>query len=117
LRGRVGRGTHKSYCFLLSDQLGEIAKQRVQTMVTTNDGFEIARKDLELRGPGELLGLKQHGIPEFKMADIIKNNDILLEVQAVVKKLIKAYNKHEDQAIVTFIEQKSKQILDHYAND
>lgn len=89
LRGRVGRSDLQSYCFLVSDSNGEIAKKRIECMVATNDGFEIANKDLEIRGPGELIGLKQHGVPEFKMADLVKHSRILAAAQADAKSLIK----------------------------
>lgn len=77
LRGRVGRGEAQSYCILISDEKSPISKKRNQTMVDTNDGFIIAEKDLELRGPGEFFGTKQHGLPELKIADLVKHSKIL----------------------------------------
>jgi ATP-dependent DNA helicase RecG len=71
LRGRVGRGSEQSYCVLLADPKTEIGKERMNSMTETNDGFILAEKDLELRGPGDFFGRKQSGIPEFRMADLI----------------------------------------------
>ena len=69
LRGRVGRGEHKSYCILVSDNSGENTEQRLSTMCRTNDGFEIADMDLKLRGPGDFFGNRQHGLPSLSIAD------------------------------------------------
>lgn len=77
LRGRVGRGEHQSYCILIADPKSEIGKQRMQVMTETNDGFEIARRDLELRGPGDYFGTKQSGVPEFRVADLSTDFAIL----------------------------------------
>ena len=78
LRGRVGRGADQSYCILMtSHKLSAEAKIRLQTMTGTNDGFEIAEVDLKLRGPGDLMGTQQSGILNLKIADIVKDNDIL----------------------------------------
>jgi len=78
LRGRVGRGSDKSYCVLLSAyKLNNEAKERLKTMCATNDGFKIAEKDLELRGPGEIEGTKQSGMLNFKLASIVNDKDLL----------------------------------------
>lgn len=77
LRGRVGRGSEQSYCILLYKGDTDILKQRMKIMSETSDGFLIAEKDLELRGPGEMFGLKQHGLPEFKIADLAKHLHIM----------------------------------------
>jgi ATP-dependent DNA helicase RecG len=78
LRGRVGRGAEKSYCVLLtSDKKTAVANERLGIMAKTNDGFLIAEKDLEIRGPGELLGTKQSGLPEFRVANIVRDQQFL----------------------------------------
>lgn len=81
LRGRVGRGNEKSYCVLVSDAKSKIAKERLNIMCKTNDGFEISEKDLTLRGPGDFFGTRQHGLPEMKIANLYKDIDILKKVQ------------------------------------
>ena len=78
LRGRVGRGAEKSYCILLSsNKIGNDARERIRIMVSTSNGFEIAEKDLELRGPGDIEGTRQSGLLNFKMANIVKDRQIL----------------------------------------
>ncbi len=78
LRGRVGRGAEQSFCILMTSfKLSSDAKTRLETMVRTNDGFELAEVDLKLRGPGDLMGTQQSGILNLKIADIVKDNDIL----------------------------------------
>jgi ATP-dependent DNA helicase RecG len=78
LRGRVGRGAEKSYCILLtSDKKTAVARERLGIMAQTNDGFLIAEKDLEIRGPGELLGTRQSGLPELSVANLVRDQDIL----------------------------------------
>ncbi|MCL6444100.1 MAG: ATP-dependent DNA helicase RecG [Alicyclobacillus sp.] len=77
LRGRVGRGEHPGYCLLVSDATGGIALERLKTLVETSDGFVIAERDLELRGPGEFLGTRQSGLPEFTVGDLSKDFKVM----------------------------------------
>lgn len=106
LRGRVGRSNSQAYCILIADTKSSKAKERMDIMVRSNNGFEISQKDLELRGPGEFLGVRQHGLPEFKIANLIRDMDILKEVQTAAQWILelrdtglknsileKAYNK------------------------
>ncbi|MCB0445160.1 MAG: ATP-dependent DNA helicase RecG, partial [Gelidibacter sp.] len=90
LRGRVGRGAEQSYCILMtSHKLSEDSKVRLQTMVNTNDGFEIAEVDLRLRGPGDLMGTQQSGVLNLKIADVIKDKDILQHARYYAKVILK----------------------------
>ncbi len=89
LRGRVGRGAEQSYCILMtSHKLSEDAKTRLQTMTASSDGFEIAEVDLKLRGPGDLMGTQQSGVLNLKIADIIKDNQILQTARYYAKQML-----------------------------
>ena len=87
LRGRVGRGNEKSYCILICDSKGKVARQRMKTMKETTDGFVISEMDLKLRGPGEFFGTKQHGLPELKIANLYQDMAILKEAQTAAQKI------------------------------
>ncbi|WP_458406967.1 ATP-dependent DNA helicase RecG [Anaerotignum sp.] len=89
LRGRVGRGSEKSYCILVSDTKTKVAKERMKTMTESEDGFVISEKDLKLRGPGEFFGIRQHGLPELKIADLYKDMETLKEAQSAAAELLK----------------------------
>jgi len=107
LRGRVGRGLHKSYCILVTDAKGKIIRERMNVMKNTNDGFIIAEKDLELRGTGDFFGTKQHGLPEFKIANLYEHTDILKESQQAAREMIemdKCLSNEENKNIKEKIE-------------
>jgi ATP-dependent DNA helicase RecG len=91
LRGRVGRGAAESTCVLLyRAPLSEIARERLAVMRATNDGFEISRRDLELRGPGELLGTRQTGLMQMRVADLMRDADLLPQVQRAAELMLTA---------------------------
>ncbi|MGH1537669.1 MAG: ATP-dependent DNA helicase RecG [Gammaproteobacteria bacterium] len=100
LRGRVGRGTEESSCVLVFDPpLTENAKTRIDTMRNTNDGFKIAQVDLEIRGPGEVLGTRQTGMLELRIANIMRDQDLIPLVQETAKQLLNDYPKNVDAVI------------------
>lgn len=89
LRGRVGRGADQSYCILMTSfKLSQDARTRIKTMCETNDGFKIAEVDLNLRGPGELSGTRQSGVEDFKIADLVKDNHILLQARTIAQEVL-----------------------------
>ncbi len=112
LRGRVGRGAEQSYCILLTgSKLSNDAKTRIKTMVKTNDGFEIAETDLKLRGPGDLMGTRQSGLFDLKIADIARDKSILQAARHAAIDLLESdprLEKAEHQAIKNRFNQKTK---------
>ncbi len=88
LRGRVGRGSEKSYCILISDNTGEDSRKRLKTLCETSDGFRIAEEDLKLRGPGDFFGARQHGLPDLKIADMAADMEILKQTQQLAKRIL-----------------------------
>ena len=88
LRGRVGRGVHKSWCVLMARDPTEEARQRLRVLVKTSDGFAVAEEDLKLRGPGDFFGSRQHGLPEMHIAELTGSMDTLKEAQAAAKEVI-----------------------------
>ena len=88
LRGRVGRGSKQSYCILLhKDKLNEVSSERLDVLCQTQDGFKIAEKDLEIRGPGEIMGAQQTGIVPFKYANLIRDSRYLEETKLIAEKI------------------------------
>lgn len=88
LRGRVGRGSDKSYCILFSDARNQLSRERLAVLCKTNDGFLISEEDLRLRGPGDFFGTRQHGVPELKIADLALNSKALKVAQEEAKALL-----------------------------
>ncbi len=115
LRGRVGRGEWQSYCFLTSEKPGKIAQERISTLVQTNDGFEIADKDLELRGPGELLGIRQHGIPELKLANLSKHSDILEAAQSTAINVMREYAKGNNPQVDIIVKRVTDKLFEDFS--
>lgn len=112
LRGRVGRGAEQSYCILMTkDGLTEDAYQRISTMVRTNDGFEIAEVDMQLRGPGDIMGTQQSGILNFKLANIAKDQKILQAARYMAEHILKDdpnLSKPQHQAMKIFFDKNHK---------
>jgi ATP-dependent DNA helicase RecG len=88
LRGRIGRSTKQSYAYLIGSSNSENASKRLSIMTSTNNGFEIAEEDLKMRGPGEFMGTVQHGFPEFKAGDLIKDADIIEFTKIYAAKIV-----------------------------
>ncbi|MEG0291434.1 MAG: ATP-dependent DNA helicase RecG [Anaerovoracaceae bacterium] len=93
LRGRVGRGSLQSYCYLICNSESDVAQARAKIMTESTDGFYISEQDLKLRGPGEMFGVRQHGIPDMRLADLIRHTDILQKVRDEIKS---EYNEVND---------------------
>jgi ATP-dependent DNA helicase RecG len=100
LRGRVGRGSQHSNCVLLyKSPLGALAKSRLSVLRDTNDGFKVAQRDLELRGPGELLGTRQTGLPQYRVADLLRDAALMPGVQMAAESLRKANDERIPEII------------------
>ncbi|MCF6353980.1 MAG: ATP-dependent DNA helicase RecG [Candidatus Polarisedimenticolaceae bacterium] len=108
LRGRVGRGTAESHCLLMYHLLSERARERLSTMRATNDGFAIAQKDLELRGPGEVLGTRQTGEMQLRIADLVHHQPLLPEVQQAAEIILEHYPDHAQPLVKRWLGQKTE---------
>jgi len=108
LRGRVGRGAIASHCVLLyKPPLSKTAQKRLQVLRDTNDGFVIAQHDLEIRGPGELLGTKQTGNAEFKVVDLVRDQRLIPEIQRIAKHLHQHYPEQSKALIERWLPAKT----------
>jgi ATP-dependent DNA helicase RecG len=106
LRGRVGRGPYQSYCILVTGKLNDIAAERIRTMVDSNDGFYIAEMDMKLRGPGEFFGTKQSGVPGLRLADLLRDVDILDLARKEARALLESSdNQWELRAVARYIQE------------
>ena len=111
LRGRVGRGEYQSYCILKYQGNSEIIRERMKVISSTNDGFVISEKDLELRGSGEFFGTKQHGLPEFKIANLFEDIGILKQAQGIAMDIIDRdplLEKEENKPLRKLVDEKFK---------
>jgi len=109
LRGRVGRGQHKSYCILKCGIKSKDTIERMQIMTKTDNGFKIAEKDLELRGPGEFLGIRQHGMPELKVANIFADAEVLEETTFAAKEILAKTNEYAE--LLSKVDEKFTEIV------
>ena len=106
LRGRVGRGAHQSYCIFMTGSNADDTKKRLDILQTSNDGFHIANQDLQLRGPGDLFGIRQSGILDFKMADVFQDSDVLQKAAECANNLLKDdpnFEKEENRNLGAYL--------------
>jgi ATP-dependent DNA helicase RecG len=95
LRGRVGRGGHRSHCILFAGGVGELARRRLEAVAAERDGFKLAAIDLSLRGEGEILGTRQHGLPRFRVANLPEDTPLLLAARNEVLTLLRRHRSLE----------------------
>jgi ATP-dependent DNA helicase RecG len=98
LRGRVGRGSHQSYCVLVTGKLSQVAQERIRTLVESDDGFYIAEMDMRLRGPGEFFGTKQAGVPGLRLGDLLRDGEILEAAREEAQELVEAGSQRRTDA-------------------
>ena len=113
LRGRVGRGGDQSYCILMTkDEFSKEARRRLETMCRTNDGFVIAEVDMEIRGPGDILGTQQSGLPDLKMADLLRDRDLMTTARYMAQRVLE-----EDPSIELPVHRTLRMNLDRIKKD
>ena len=105
LRGRVGRGEHKSKCLLVaSAKMTDPAVRRLRAIERTHDGFEIAEEDMRMRGPGEMLGVRQTGIPRFRVGDLLRDGDLMAHARRLADEALESMGGHDRKALQAAIE-------------
>lgn len=116
LRGRVGRGDEQAYCILINTSLNEIAIDRMRIMEASSDGFVISEKDLEIRGPGEFFGTRQHGLPELRIANLFEDMETLKIVQNEVIKILESPDKLKSEEFIR-LEKEAEKMLENIETD
>lgn len=111
LRGRVGRGRDQSYCLLMGNLAGKEAKSRVKAMLQYADGFALAEEDLKLRGPGDFFGVRQHGMPQFKAADLLRDHRIMQLAQRDARHIVSHKHKAEYRQLLAFVQEHYREFL------
>jgi ATP-dependent DNA helicase RecG len=104
LRGRVGRGEHESHCILFADAYSDLARRRMKAIASESDGFRLAEVDLTLRGEGEILGTRQHGLPRFRAAELPADMQMLSDARREVRALVARHGSLEDPALGPLID-------------
>lgn len=111
LRGRIGRGEYQSYCIMVSEQKTDSARERLNIMVNTTDGFKLAEEDLKLRGPGQFFGAMQHGLPDLKIANVLKDTAILLKARKAAAETLN--NNYRLDGIIKVLAEEYQQEFGH----
>ena len=112
----MGRGSHQSYCVLFCQGHSEVARERMKIMCQTNDGFLISQKDMELRGPGEFFGTRQHGLPELKIANLFTDGLILQDAQQAASDTIQndKFLKNEEHI---YLKDRLRRFFSYFSTD
>ncbi len=105
LRGRIGRGSKEGYCYLLTNSVEEDAIERLNIIVENNDGFEISYRDLQLRGPGDILGYRQSGLPTFRLGNVVEDNELLQKTRLDALKILKDLDNPENTRVKEYLQE------------